>query len=174
MVGPTIDIGAIVNSALSVSDKIRRLAAAGYSRRQIADLVGRSYQQVRQVLVEDERRAGLRSTAQHTPAARPASDPSSGGVAEPGVKFGGIYRLDVEDGGVVRLPPAVQTVLGASPGGVLIAELADDRLIVLSTEAAWRQVKDLVRSFGIDPERRLSDELIAERRLEAAREDAGG
>lgn len=163
------DPQSVVTSNLSVSDKIRRLSAAGYSRRQIADLVARSYQQVRQVLVEDERRAGRRMAAHSGPdLARPA-----GGVAEAPVTFGGIYRLDVEDGGVVRLPPAVLAALQVSTGSVLISELGEDRLTLLSTGAAWRKVQDLVASLDLAPERLLSDELIAERRQEAAREDAG-
>lgn len=41
----------------SISDRIRALAAQGRSRAEIARLVDRSYQQVRQVLVGDEARA---------------------------------------------------------------------------------------------------------------------
>lgn len=81
--------------------------------------------------------------------------------------------LVVEEDGVVRLPPAVQAALQVSPGSVVISELSEDRLTLLSTGAAWRKVQELVASLNLEPGRLLSDELIAERRREAAREDAG-
>jgi len=165
----TFDPQCVVASNLSVSDKIRRLAAAGLSRSQIAALVDRSYQQVRQVLVEDERRAGRRAS---TPPPL-GEQPSAAGVAEGPAAFGGIYRLVLEEGGVIRLPPEIQATLQVSPGSVLIAELAEDRLTLLSTRAAWRKVQDLVASMNLAPGRLGSEELIAERRREAAREETG-
>jgi hypothetical protein len=42
---------------INISDRIRSLAKAGHSRAEIARIVDRSYQQVRQVLVADEARA---------------------------------------------------------------------------------------------------------------------
>ena len=45
------------SNPINISDRIRALAAAGSSRAEIARVVDRSYQQVRQVLVADEARA---------------------------------------------------------------------------------------------------------------------
>ena len=42
---------------MNISDRIRSLSAAGHSRAEVARIVDRSYQQVRQVLVADEARA---------------------------------------------------------------------------------------------------------------------
>ena len=162
----SFDPQAIVASNLSISEKIRRLAAAGFTRGQIAKLIDRSYQQVRQVLVEDERRAARQASG--APQSMAAA-----GVAEAPTTFGGIYRLEIEENGVVRLPPAVMAALQVTTGSILISELGEDRLTLLSPRAAWRKVQDLVASMNIPPDRLLSEELIADRRAEAAREDAG-
>jgi hypothetical protein len=160
---PAFDPRAIVDSDLSVSDKVRRLNAAGLGRSEIAKLVDRSYQQVRQVLVEDERRA-LRSKN-----AAP-SGPARAEVREQGATFAGIVRLEVEPGGVLRMPPEMRQVLGARDGGVLIVELGEDRATILSARAAMAKIDALVASLNIDPGRTLSEELIAERRAENLRD----
>lgn len=165
------DPSEILKSALTISDKVRKLNAQGYTRRQIADLVDRSYQQVRQILVDDDRRAGRRSPAASPQPALASGTPGSG-MAEPSAAiFRGVYRLDVDGDGAVRLPPEVQQVLGVRPGGILISELGEDRLVILSGRAAAQKARALVAGLGIDPSRILSEELIAERRAEAARDD---
>ena len=159
---------AIVASDRSISDKIRALALDGWSRSEIAGLVGRSYQQVRQVLVEDERRAG-RSAASPAPAG-PAQGAPAPGVAEESRPFGAVWRLQLEADGRVRLPGAVQAALNVRPGSVLICELDGDSLLMLGPRAAWERVRS---RLNLPPasERDLVAELIAERRAEAARED---
>jgi hypothetical protein len=171
------DPDTVVASSATISDKIRQLAAAGYSRSQIAELIGRSYQQVRQVLIEDERRAGRRTpAAPAAPAApvapaAPLATPALGpGVAEPSGQFGGLFRLEVEEGGVVRLPPAVLAALSVSAGSVLISELCADHLTVLSPRAAMAKVDALMAPFKWAGGPMASEELIAERRAEAARD----
>lgn len=168
---PQFDPQSVVASSISISDKIRQLAAAGYSRRQIADLIDRSYQQVRQVLVEDERRAGRRRPAEPRPS--PAPLPPTQGLSEPPAVFGGLFRLQVEEGGVVRLPPHLLTALNVAPGSVLISELHDDHLTVLSPRAAMAKVDALMAPFKWTGGPMASDELIAERRAEAERESNG-
>jgi hypothetical protein len=153
---------AIVASDLSVSDKIRRLNAAGLSRGEIAKLVDRSYQQVRQVLVEDERRALRRQYV--------APSASRGEVMERSATFPGVVRLEVEPGGVLRMPPDMQKVLGAREGGVLIVELGEDRATILSARAAMAKIDAMISSLNIDRGRLLSEELIAERRAENLRD----
>jgi len=152
-----------------ISDRIRVLHAQGHTRSEIAKLVDRSYQQVRQVLVEDERRAGPGRAA---PNAIPAP-PHPQGVSEPPASFGGVHRLNVEADGSIRLPPAAQAVLGVRPGGVLIAELGEDRLVILNGRAAMARVDALMAPFRTEGGPLVSEELIAERRAEAARESDG-
>ena len=66
--------------------------------------------------------------------------------------------------GAVRLPPEVLAALGLRPGGVVISLLEGDRLVVLSTEAAWRRVQALAAPYVRPSEKRASEELIEERR----------
>jgi hypothetical protein len=160
---------AIVASGRNISDKIRALAGDGWSRSEIADLVDRSYQQVRQVLVEDERRAGRR--AARPGLAPPQVDaPPVEGVAEEALPFGATWRLKLGSDGVVQLPAAVQAALGVRAGGVLICELEGDSFRILGPRAAWERVRRRL-DLPARSERDLVAELIAERRAEAARED---
>lgn len=149
---------------MTVADQIRSLAAQGLSRVEIARRLGKSYQHVRNVLEGDRQRAGGGAATPPPPAHPP-------GLAEPAAPFGKTYRLDVEEGGVVRLPPEVLAVLRSGAGGVLISELEEDRLVILSTPAAWKRVQDRVAARGLNKGPSMVDELIAERRAEAARED---
>ena len=166
-----LDAQSVVASGASISDKIRQLAAAGYSRSQIATLIDRSYQQVRQVLVEDERRAGRRRPAESR--SSPAPLTPNAGVSEAPAVFGGLFRLQVEDGGVVRLPPQLLAALQVAPGSVLISELHDDHLTVLSPRAAMAKVDALMAPFKWTGGPMASEELIAERRAEAERDTNG-
>jgi hypothetical protein len=53
----------------------------------------------------------------------------------------------------------------------MIIELNDDELRLRSRQAAIKKVQALVRKYIPDDGRSLADELIAERRDEAAREE---
>lgn len=175
------DPHAIAASNLSISDKIRRLAAGGLSRRQIADHIGRSYQQVRQVLVEDERRAGRRRPS--APSA-PLREPEAlAGVAEPGRRFegaqasadvedrgGGAYRLAVREDGSVVLPPAVRAALGIDAPGAALARLEGAEFKLIGPATALKRIQDMLRPYAQEGVSWV-DELIADRRREAARED---
>ena len=159
------DSANILASELSISDKIRRLAALGHSRSRIADLVGRSSQQVRQVLVEDERRARRGTHAGPSEPITPAP-----GVAESQQAFGEVVRLRLEPDGVLRLAPEVLRALKAGASGVLIGEVREEGLMIFTPAAALEKARSLFRRLNIDPSRDLVEELIAERRAEAARE----
>jgi hypothetical protein len=148
----------IAGSAATVSDKIRALDAAGYPRAEIARLLGKRYQHVRNVLEADK-----------LPRPTPVDAGAYGGVQESPAAFGKTVRLEV-DAGMVRLPNEVLSALGSGPRGVLIAELQEDRLVVFSAPAARDRVRAKVAKLNIAPGRLLSEELIAERRLEAAGE----
>ncbi|HLZ75678.1 AbrB/MazE/SpoVT family DNA-binding domain-containing protein [Phenylobacterium sp.] len=156
------NVARIVGGDMTVSDKIRALDAEGYPRADIARVLGKRYQHVRNVLEADKL---------HPPKEKPlAADPSPG-VQDAGRHFESSQRLSVEAGGVVRLPPELLAVLQAKPGSVVIAEVQDDGVKLFSNGAAWDRVRALVKQFGIDPKRDLVAELIAERRAEAAQDD---
>jgi hypothetical protein len=149
----------IVNSAMSVADKIRALADGGHSRADIARMLGKRYQHVRNVLEADKLpRAGARARA------------VVGGVEEASSTFNGVHRLVADADGRIRLPAEVLAVLGGA-SGVLIGELEEDAFVILSAKAAALRARKRVMSASRDPSRVLSDELIMERRAEAARED---
>ncbi len=76
-------------------------------------------------------------------------------------------RLD--RGGRVVIPAEYRRALGLSPGEEVILRLEDGEIRLLSLTQAIRRAQAIVRQYVPD-DRSLSDELIAERRAEAARE----
>lgn len=148
----------------SISDKIRALDAAGCSRSEIATFLNRSYQQVRQVLVQDEARRAR--NAQAAPGLAERKTPQ---FARTESEAGGLYRLDIQPDGSIRLPAFVEQAMGLRRGGVVISEFMGDRLVLLSTTAAGKRAQDLVAALipGTDS---LADSLIEDRRHEARRE----
>lgn len=66
-----------------------------------------------------------------------------------------------------RVPEA----LGVDVGDSVVIEVKDDELRLRSRQAAIKKVQALVRKYLPDDGRSLADELIAERREEAAREE---
>lgn len=147
----------------TVSDKIRALAAAGYERARIAKFLGKRYQHVRNVLEHDKLKLA-HATAQRSPG---FEDAESKTFSRDDV--GGIYRLDIQPDGSIRLPPVIEQAMGLRRGGVVISEFAGDRLVLLSTAAALKRARDLVAALipGTDS---LADSLIEDRRREARRE----
>ncbi len=78
-------------------------------------------------------------------------------------------QLRIGDGGRVVIPAEMRAEMGVKSGDTVIARVSDGELSLMSQEAAVRRAQRMVRSFvpeGVS----LVDELIAERRAEAARE----
>ncbi|MDP3895048.1 MAG: AbrB/MazE/SpoVT family DNA-binding domain-containing protein [Mesorhizobium sp.] len=78
-------------------------------------------------------------------------------------------QLRIGDGGRVVIPADMRAALGVKPGDTLVARVVDGELSLMSQKSAVRRAQQLVRRFvpeGVS----LVDELIAERRAEAARE----
>lgn len=69
--------------------------------------------------------------------------------------------------GRLVVPAALRKALGFQPGEALIARVEAERLVVEKAAAAERRLHEYFRKFE---GRSLADELIAERREEAARE----
>lgn len=141
------------------SDKIRALGRAGYARQQIADFLGLRYQHVRNVLVDAERKAkegGLAEPKRMFRAEEPAEAPNN---------------IRVQPDGSLILPSAVVAEAGFGPGDkVLPFAKGEGEIHLLSRQTAIRHAQELVRKYvpeGVS----LVDELIAERRREAEKEE---
>ena len=73
--------------------------------------------------------------------------------------------------GRLVIPAEIRRELGISPGDVLLAVVEDERLVLEKREAVLRRLR---RRFAhVEPGVSLADELIAERRSEARREEQG-
>lgn len=147
----------------TVSDRIRALAGTGASRSEIADFLGKRYQHVRQVLVEDERRRGARSPSKATAV---ETTPDVSRRTDAGQSVGGPFRLFVDPDGRVTLPAEVVRELGVTAGGVAVGRMQDGELMIQSAEAAMRKARALVRSI-VPPDVSLAEQLLAGRRREA-------
>ena len=153
----------VIEGKVTVSDKIRALAAAGASRSEIANYLGRSYQHVRQVLVEDERRRGVRARA--APSAETTGEQLRRSE-EPTHIANGPLRLTGDSEGRLVLPARALAKIGLLPGGVAVARLQDGELVLSSAEAAMQRARALVRSV-VPRGTSLADELLADRRRDA-------
>ena len=170
------DAARIIVSAATVADKIRALDAAGYPRAEIARLLGKRYQHVRNVLEGDKvgRKATMATGVAEEPAAfeqdderqarRPVSAPPRPEFEDRGR---GIFRLSVRPDGSVLLPPSVLDVLELKGGSGVIARLEGETLIFEGPNEALRRIRELIPPWR-PGEPLASDVLIAERRREAA------
>ena len=78
-------------------------------------------------------------------------------------------RVKIVEGGKLVIPATFRRELGIAPGDTVIVELSEGELRVRSLPSAIRRVQERMRE--LNPEGRLlSEELIANRRAEAARE----
>jgi hypothetical protein len=140
------------------SAKIRTLGRAGYSRQQIADFLGIRYQHARNVLVDAKRAAdGKRLDPEHP---KTAKSPQNA------------VRLQVGPNGEVTIPAHLLEAAGSAAGKYLLARFDDDEIKLVTPEATARKIQAAVRKFvpeGVS----LVDELLKERRREAANEQGG-
>ena len=143
------------------SDKIRCLRAAGYERGDIARYLGVRYQFVYNVDTAPQPKTERLSRAA-APTRRESSEP---GAPTP------LWRWTaVGKGGVVKLPAEFLAALDVAEGDQVQLALDGDGVRVLSRAGAIRELQDQVRRHipeGVS----LVDELLAERRAEAAREE---
>jgi bifunctional DNA-binding transcriptional regulator/antitoxin component of YhaV-PrlF toxin-antitoxin module len=77
-------------------------------------------------------------------------------------------HVKIAPGGRVVLPAEFRNALGVSVGDSAVIELRDGELRLRSLDAAIRRVQETVRRYVPDGVS-LADELIRERREEAAR-----
>jgi AbrB family looped-hinge helix DNA binding protein len=80
-------------------------------------------------------------------------------------------HVRIAAGGRVVIPAEYRKALGVEVGDHVVIELKGDELRLRSRQAAIKKVQAMVRKHIPDESRSLADELIAERRQEAAREE---
>ncbi len=147
--------------ASSKSDKIRCLRAAGYERGDIARYLDIRYQFVYNV------DTAPRPKARKLPPGSPDEAAESAELSEPAPNW---VWTTVRKGGVIQLPAEILETMGVAEGDQVQLALDGDVVRVLSRAAAIREAQELVRRYvpeGVS----LVDELLAERRAEAAREE---
>ena len=77
----------------------------------------------------------------------------------------------ISPGGRVVIPAEFRKALGVEIGDDMLIQLKGEELRLRSRQAAIKRVQAMVRKYLPDESRSLADELIAERREEAAREE---
>lgn len=143
----------------TTSAKIRAMAADGIPRSEIARQLGKRYQHVRKVLVDEEVRRAKTEAGQPNSASKPEQPPTT--------------RIKLGPDGRIVIPAAFREALGLKEGEVLIAAMEDGELHLLTIPAAVRRARAIVRKYvpeGVS----LVDELIADRRREAEEEARDG
>jgi AbrB family looped-hinge helix DNA binding protein len=79
------------------------------------------------------------------------------------------YAVKLEQSGRILIPAEVRRRLGLRPGQDVLITAADDSVTVEGTRSAViKQIQEELRAYS--PGRVLSEELMEERRAEAARE----
>ncbi len=74
-------------------------------------------------------------------------------------------KLKLGEGGQIVIPPEFLQASGLEVGDTVILHLEDGEVRILTPRQAIRKAQELVSEYLPD-ERSLSDELIAERRME--------
>jgi AbrB family looped-hinge helix DNA binding protein len=138
------------------SDKIRALSKQGYSRSEIARFLQVRYQFVRNVLVASDEGASE---------GRPKSAPAEG--------IRNRVRLKMEAGGRVVIPSPFRKAMGLEEGSTVLAWVEDGELHLVSPKVAMRHAQELAQR-AVAGGASMADELLAERREEAKRENGNG
>jgi antitoxin PrlF len=77
-------------------------------------------------------------------------------------------KTKIREGGRLVIPSAYRKALGLKPGDEVLLSLEDGEMRVVSTRQAVVRAQALVRRY-VPKNRKLSEELIKDRREEAAR-----
>ncbi|MFZ4747985.1 MAG: AbrB/MazE/SpoVT family DNA-binding domain-containing protein [Sphingomonas sp.] len=82
-----------------------------------------------------------------------------------------LAKSKVVSGGRVQLPAAMRNAVGLADGDTVVLELVDGEIHLRSQKAMLARVRARLRPY-LEEGTSVVDELIAERRAEAARENA--
>lgn len=158
------EFDSLTKGLVTKSDKIRKLGRAGAKPGDIARYLGIRYQHARNVLVD----AGLHSgrTAEGF-----SEESSQLPVAQADETTRVSSWLTVGSSGELTVPAALLAGLGLAPGSRAYVGPSGCGLEVLSREGAMRRLDEIAAKYRV-PGESVVDELIAERRKEAAKEDA--
>jgi len=80
-----------------------------------------------------------------------------------------MISMKMSEGGRVVIPAEIRRALGLNDGDTVLWDLRDGAAQLTTRQAQLRQAQRIVKALG-QPDECWSDELIAERRLEATRE----
>ena len=147
------------------SAKIRRLAAAGYKRADIARHLGIRYQFVYNVLPPLAPKGGLEEKETQTGISEVTPD----GSRDSGEPLIGWIWVRVGKNGAIELPESFRSALAIREGDQIQLALEDGAVRILTREAALEALKGDVRRF-VPEDISLVDALIADRREEVARD----
>ena len=148
----------------SKSAKMRRLAAAGYERADIARYLGVRYQFVYNVLSAPQPGGDRGKAVPREVSANRGSPSELTDNGSPAPKWAWVR---IERGGRIELPVPFLQALGVGEGDQVQLALEKGSIRVLTRSGALRELRAKVHEFvpeGVS----LVDELIAERRAEAA------
>jgi hypothetical protein len=155
-------MAALADPLATKAARIRALDAAGFTRQAIATFLEIRYQHVRNALVN--RPAG---EAVGGPSASPSPARPAPGLGET-PHYG---RCLVDERGRIALPPAVLAMLDARPGHHVPWRFEDGEVKLMGRSAGVQFAQSLVTALSERHPGRWSRALIAERRVEAAREE---
>lgn len=83
-----------------------------------------------------------------------------------------MITMKMSEGGRVVIPAEIRQTLGLKEGDMVLFDLRDNEAVITTKRARIRRAQEMFRRFVPAGSPSLADELIAERRDEAAREDA--
>jgi AbrB family looped-hinge helix DNA binding protein len=84
-----------------------------------------------------------------------------------------VETAQISENGRIVIPAAYRKAMGLKGGEVVTIRMDEDGLHIQSQAQAVKRAQAIVRKY-VSADRSLSDELIAERRLEAKREARRG
>lgn len=154
----------------TTAGKIRALAAAGYRISAIATFLGIRYQHVYNVLKRPFQAASPARTRTRGLAESETAAPGDWLAGEPDEPpTYGSFALDEQ--GRITLPRNVIRALDGEPRRRIPWRFENGELILMNQAAGVRSAQAMVADLAREHPGSWSDELIAERRAEAARED---
>lgn len=170
-------VAALTRGLRTKAARIRALFDADFDRSRIANALGLSYQHVYSVLSAtvrlSDRKAEVGSESTSAgPVVYPAGSAARGAQDDDALGPDPV-RSVVETGGRIAVPAGFLEALGVSEGDAVVLAVEGDELRLYGQDAAIRRAQRLVAQY-VPADVSLADELVAERRREAARESSDG